>query len=100
MNWYDEFNYPEVERDAFGGRILLVEFSREQDEEEAPEVDLEKALEDDDADEQEVKAALAAPMAYLIVHSWGEEIWTRNREHASDLLFGRLKKKYHPTLFE
>ena len=26
MNWFDEFNYPEVGRDPFGGRILYVEF--------------------------------------------------------------------------
>lgn len=100
MNWFDEFNYPEVGRDPFGGRILYVEFDiTEKDD--GPEADLDQVLEDEDKDE--VLAAHQASHAWLIVHANGHEVWTRGGlEFALDILYQRTMKRSEgqSTLFD
>ena len=98
--WYEAERLPVVHADAFGGRVFLVDFDDEPQEDAIGEDRPEDA--DFDEDMEEAAKARAARMAYLVVHPNGQELWTRGEDMARSLLRhrGTFARETPPTLFD
>lgn len=87
MNWTDEYDFPIVHRDAFGGVVYLVEFA---DQHEVADSELandiaeraENDIDDEDGEvdtkavAKEIERASNAKAAHLVIHANGKEEWT------------------------